>query len=691
MLKRLICLLLFTLSFAFFPVFAIEKPKGWMMLTGNWADRDKWITPIDTTGRSIPQWVIIRSNMHKESRWSEINFDLKLMDNTSSPQFGLLLNVKSKDDYQLLRICNTTTNPVVQLLRWQYGYYRMWQELKLPEPLVAETSYNLSVQRAPMVDKEDWRQWKIIVTDNTTKRILLKQGIENEQPAFGLGIIGFYSEMTGVSFGNFHIKSKAALAVSGSLRLAPLFSDGMVLQQGSKLRIWGKADLNKKIRIEIARHSYITNSNEAGDWKISIPPLKAQTGLELMVIVGKDSVIVRDVAVGEVWLASGQSNMEMRTWQTDISDLAKGLTDNDLRFFLQPQWSAPNPNFDSGGEWVKADSASVMGWSAIALGFAMELRRKLNVPVGIISSNWGGTAVESWMPRSELATDSVTLPILDRLNQYQLALEKGRLVESIFPWCWDVPGQRHTPGDLYNGMIAPHIPYTLKGMIWYQGESNSSRARQYEHLFPMLISSWRERWQNPNMSFYFVQLAGYDGKQSGSEIEDAWPHIREAQRLTLNRLKNTGMAVTTDIGQVTNIHPPYKREVGIRLSNLALHNDYGFKNIIRSSPLYESAIFESAQSTIYFSEVGAGLKVLTGESLKGFVIAGKDHRFIPATAIIQPDGRSIKVFNLIVINPVAVRYAWENNPADANLGNSANLPASPFRTDDWYLETDKDR
>ena len=506
-----------------------------------------------------------------------------------------------------------------------------------------------------------------------------------------MGIVGLYSETVGSSFGEFTISSSTALSVSGPLRLAPLFADGMVLQQKSKIRIWGKAEKGKKIRIKIAGNSYFTNSTETGEWLLSIPSLKAQTGLELKVISEKDTVTIRDVSVGEVWLASGQSNMEMRTWQSDMQIAAKGLKDNNLRFFLQPQWPSPHPNFDGGGEWVKADSVSVLGWSAVALSYALELRRKLNVPVGIISAHWGGTAIESWMPRSELATDSVTIPILIRVKQYQKALEQGNPTEGRFPWCWDVPGQRHTPGDLYNGMIAPLIPYTLEGVVWYQGESNSQRAKQYEHLFPLLISSWRKQWRLPNMSFYFVQIAGYDGKQSGSEIEGAWPHIREAQRLTLNRLKNTGMAVTTDLGQVMNIHPPFKREVGIRLANLALHDVYGFANIVRSSPIYCGVIFKSGQAVIQFSEVGEGLKLRTSEVLNGFSIAGGDHHFVPATAIIQSDGRSVKVFNLAVSNPAAVRYAWENNPVNANLENSASLPASPFRTDNWELTTDNSR
>lgn len=684
--------LVFVLGMLVMVIFSIpdivaQNQKDWNSLSRNW-DINECLIPSKENKNITTPWTITRVDQNEESIWNELSCDFMLT--TTTQKFGILLNIKNKDDYQLLRICNSVTNPVLQMLRWQYGKFRLWQEIKLPNQLSSEITYNLLLRRAPMVDKEDWRQWKIILTDNSAKQIILKQGIENEQPAFGVGTVGLYSETSDIRFCNFVITSKKTLTTSKALRFPPIFSDGMVLQQQTKIKIWGKANANEKIRIEIAEKSYNTISNKTSDWEIIIPPLKAQTELTIKVFSENDSLIINNVAVGEVWLASGQSNMEMRVWQTDVAEIANELlNDSDLRFFLQPQWPSPQPCFNSGGEWVKADSVSIMGWSAVALSYAFELRKKLQVPIGIISSNWGGTAAESWIPQSMLSTDSITSPILERVNQYQIDLEKGNPIENRYPWSWDVPGQRHTPGYLFNGMVAPHIPFSLKGVIWYQGESNSLRAKQYEHLFPMLISSWREKWQNPNMNFYFVQLSAYDGKQSGSEIEDAWPHLREAQRLTLNKMNNTGMAVSIDLGEKMNIHPYRKREIGIRLSKLALHDTYGFKNIIRSGPLYYNATFNSDHSIIHFTETGTGLKVLNGEILKKFLIAGEDRHFFPATAIILTDGKSIKIFSKEVKKPVAVRYAWENYPEKVNLGNSANLPASPFRTDDYKLELER--
>jgi sialate O-acetylesterase len=241
-------------------------------------------------------------------------------------------------------------------------------------------------------------------------------------------------------------------------------------------------------------------------------------------------------------------------------------------------------------------------------------------------------------------------------------------------------------------MIAPHFPFSISGVIWYQGESNANRAKQYEHLFPMLISSWRKSLNNSTLNFYFVQLAGYDGKQSGSEIVDAWPHLRESQRLTLNKFSDIGMVVATDLGSQTNIHPTRKLEIGNRLSRLALYDVYGFRDIVRSSPLFKSVTYNKRNEAIVsFIEIGDGLKALNNKPLTGFMIAGEDRQFVEAEATILPDGKSIKIYSPKVSSPVSVRYGWSNNPTDANLGNSANLPASPFRTDNWALETDNDK
>ncbi|MCK5822046.1 MAG: hypothetical protein KAH17_09165, partial [Bacteroidales bacterium] len=387
-------------------------------------------------------------------------------------------------------------------------------------------------------------------------------------------------------------------------------------------------------------------------------------------------------------MASGQSNMAMMVWQSDMASVAEqNLPDEDLRIFLQPQWPSSEPVFDSGGKWENSQTGNVSEWSALAYSFAKDLREELNVPVGIIGSYWGGTSAESWLPREDLAADPITKTILDEYNSAQQSLESALPIIGVHPF--NVPDQSHAPGYLYNGMIHPHIQSAIKGVIWYQGESNTLRAEQYETLFPMLIRSWRDVWDLPEMSFFFVQLAGYDGQQSGNEIESAWPHIREGQRLTLNKLDNTGMAVALDLGDPTNIHPFRKRELGERLVRLALHDVYGYENVVRCGPLYESVFFDRNRATISFTETDLGLEIRNGGELQGFMIAGSDKQFLPASAAINTEGKSIRVWSDKINSPVAVRYAWANNPIEANLMNNADLPASPFRTDDWPLYNDK--
>ncbi|WP_317162423.1 sialate O-acetylesterase [Alistipes sp. dk3624] len=262
------------------------------------------------------------------------------------------------------------------------------------------------------------------------------------------------------------------------------------------------------------------------------------------------------------------------------------------------------------------------------------------------------------MPRSELVEDPVTKPIHDRFVQSIHQLENGLPVEERFPWCWDVAGQRHTPGDLFNGMVAPLIPYGISGILWYQGESSASKARQYGHLFPMLVDSWRERWGDPDLKFYFVQLAGYDGRESGSEIESAWPHLRDVQRRLLDRRENTGMVVAFHLGDSLNIHPPYKKEVGARLANLALHDVYVFRDIVRSSPLLDGVEYRDGAAVLTFRETADGLS--SGRRQAAFRFFGRRRRpaFPPGYGYGQSGRGRRDRPSEAVPSPVAVRYGW---------------------------------
>lgn len=670
-------------------LFATGYETNWKEISGKWIFDGKEVCPDENYKQEDDQFLCTRKDLTLGSHWEALSVDFQLKDINN--KFGVLLNYNDESDYQLLRISNSGVKTVVQMLRWQYGYFRLWQEALLDSTLFVNTTYCLEIEKAPLVDREDWREWKIIIKEKDSGKVLLKQGVDNEQPAFGQGVVGLFSEKTEVLFSGFRIDSKYPLLENGALTLAPVFKDHMVLQQGKEINVWGKYKANQNVKIRIGEETYKVISDEFGNWSLVIPPLNAQTCLEIKITTQDANILIKDVAVGEVWFASGQSNMEMRAWQTDVAESVSELDESsDLRFFLQPNWPAPYPKFNSGGEWLIADSANALGFSAVALRFAVQLQRKLKVTVGIISSNWGGTAIESWLPDSALKSDSQTVDIAKQMDQFQQALEKGEPINVGFPDNWNVPGQRHTPGYLYNGMVYPHSKFSIRGFIWYQGESNANKAYQYEALFKMLISSWREVWQDPELHFLCVQLAGYGGNQSGANIKNAWPQIREAQRVVLNEFRNTGMATAIDLEQGDNIHPKYKKEIGDRLARLALVDVYKFEGIVRSSPLFVDFALDADAAIVNFSNVGEGLEITDGKSLRGFVIAGKNKEFVEATAIIRPDGKSIKVYNKNVKEPVAVRYAWKNNPIDANLGNSDGLPAVPFRTDNWILFADED-
>lgn len=660
---------------------AYGEASRWETLSGKWQTGASGIVP---EAGEQPCLLVDRSGLW-DCEWFNLSVNFRLSDVCAGAGFGVALHIENKDDYHLLRITPAAGYTALQTLRWQYGNFRMWQEAHFPV-LQPEREYNLSIVRAPVVDREDWRPWKIVVTDNADGTVLLKIGIENHMPAFGLGVTGLYAACDAVTFTDYSLDRPVPENLAGNLRLPMVFSDGMVLQRGRRVPVWGRAAAGASVRLTFAGKSYKTRADSAGDWKILLRPLAADTGLVMRVVSGKDTATLRDVAVGEVWFASGQSNMEMKVWESNVPM----VSDPDIRLFVPFQWSSQEPVFTAGGRWQKADSEGVPRWSAVSYAFAQELKERLGVPVGVIGAYFGGTAIESWMPRSELVEDPVTKPIHDRFVQSIHQLENGLPVEERFPWCWDVAGQRHTPGDLFNGMVAPLIPYGISGILWYQGESSASKARQYGHLFPMLVDSWRERWGDPDLKFYFVQLAGYDGRESGSEIESAWPHLRDVQRRLLDRRENSGMVVAFHLGDSLNIHPPYKKEVGARLANLALHDVYGFKDIVRSSPLLDGVEYRDGAAVLTFRETADGLSSGDGKPLSGFSVAGEDRRFHPATATVNPDGVGVTVRSEAVPSPVAVRYGWANFTREANLVNSAGLPAAPFRTDEWPLPTDDD-
>ncbi|UCG50134.1 MAG: hypothetical protein JSU94_10160 [Phycisphaerales bacterium] len=483
------------------------------------------------------------------------------------------------------------------------------------------------------------------------------------------------------------------------VRLPAVIGDNMVLQGGGKAPIWGWAEPKElvTVRIGAGAKARTVRAGEDGRWMLKIDVPDAGGPYE-MTIRGKNTITVRNILVGEVWVCSGQSNMQWPVQRAANSAQEIAAADYPkIRLFTVQRKVADSPQSDCTGQWAECSSATAGGFSAVAYFFGRELHKELDVPVGLIHTSWGGTPAESWTRREVLEGEEDFAPILERhdemiarypeakrqyerrLEQWKQAAKKARAEGKKAPGrprTPSGPGSSRTPGGLYNAMIAPLIPYSIKGAIWYQGEANAGRAYQYRKLFGAMIRNWRQDWGQGDFAFLFVQLANYMAV-APEPGESAWAELREAQSMALG-LANTGMAVIIDIGEANNIHPKNKQDVGRRLALWALAGSYG-KDVVYSGPIYKSMEVRSGEVVLHFDHAGGGL-VGRGGALKGFAVAGEDRKFVWADARIE--GETVVVRSEKVGRPVAVRYAWANNPV-CNLYNREGLPASPFRTDDW--------
>jgi sialate O-acetylesterase len=428
-----------------------------------------------------------------------------------------------------------------------------------------------------------------------------------------------------------------------------LFGEGIVLQRGQDLYVWGTADPEEKVTVELSTGRSGTAVGAAADkdgkWKLKLPPIKEAGGPYQLTVQGKNKIVLKDVYVGEVWVCSGQSNME---WRLDkCADKDKHIENSKnpkIHLFTVPRSRPKEPQTQLNGKWVECGPDTVGPFSGVAYFFGRDLQKALNVPVGLIHTSVGGTASEEW----------TSMKVLDANPEH-----KGKI------------GNQAT---LYNGMIAPLIPYAIKGAIWYQGESNAGRAELYRTAFPLMIKNWRDDWGQGDFPFLFVQLAPYE--KAGGD----WPRLREAQLMTL-KVPNTAMAVITDVGEKNDIHPPRKEPVGARLALAARAVAYKEK-IEYSGPLFDKMQTDGDKAVLSFTHVGKGLEC-KGETLTGFTVAGEDKVFHEAKAEIKGD--KVVVTCDKVHRPVAVRFGWANYPV-VNLWNKDGLPASPFRTDDWPKE-----
>ena len=483
------------------------------------------------------------------------------------------------------------------------------------------------------------------------------------------------------------------------VRMPNIFSSNMVLQQKSKVAIWGWAEPGEQVRVKGSWDWFWGESERAdvnGKWMVKIKTPKAGGPFKLTVR-GKNDLCFENVIIGEVWVCSGQSNMEIAMEgagdDTPIEGgegEIKNATYPMIRLFTVENNATANPQDDCRGEWVECSPESVKTFSAVAYFYGKELYKNLKVPIGLIDTTWGGTVAEAWTREEILKNDPELKIIIENsaknLSKWQEDASKAEnesKPEPEKPWFIQ---KRNLPSHLYNAMISPIIPYGIKGVIWYQGESNVTKAYQYRKLFPAMIKNWRDDWGRGDFPFYFVQLASYINHQpgvpikveKGHPVDEYWAELREAQLMTFRNVKNTGMAVTIDIGEADQVHPAKKKEVGQRLALWALAHDYK-KNVVYSGPLYKKMEIDDNKIRCKFDFAQSDLKA-EGDEVEGFAIAGKDKKFMWAKAII--DGSNVIVWNDEVKEPVAVRYAWARYPF-CNLYNRENLPASPFRTDDW--------
>lgn len=475
-----------------------------------------------------------------------------------------------------------------------------------------------------------------------------------------------------------------AAVTRAEVRLAALFSDNMVLQQGMQTPVWGWADEGEEVKVTF-RGKTVSAKPKNGKWMVKLPAQQAGGASDMLVVEGKNRIELHNVVVGEVWICSGQSNMELGLKQAfegekDIQGSANPL----LRLFHVPKTRANEPRDDVKASWKEAGPETTANFSAVGYYFGRDLQKARNVPVGLIETDWGGSPAEVWMSEAVLqANPQYKRDILDAYQASLAAMEKQETKNrkgARVPW---------KPAELYNGMIAPLIPYAFKGAIWYQGESNAGRAHQYRTLFADMIRNWRKDWGEGDFTFLAVQLAPFDkGKKRSLEeinaapVESDWAELREAQLLATETLPKVGMAVITDVGEKDDIHPKKKEPVGARLALAARGIAYGEK-IEYSGPVYRSMKVNGDKAVLSFEHVDGGLEARDGE-LKGFAICGEDKKFVWGKAEIEGD--KIMVSSPQVQKPVAVRFGWSDYPV-VNLWNKAGLPATPFRTDHFPMIT----
>ncbi|MEN6385327.1 MAG: sialate O-acetylesterase [Phycisphaerales bacterium] len=467
------------------------------------------------------------------------------------------------------------------------------------------------------------------------------------------------------------------------LKVAGIFQTEMVLQKASKVPVWGESDPDQIVKIDFINKTYKTKADKCGKWKLKMDLHNYGGPYKMKVYTDSNTISFEDIMVGEVWLCGGQSNMQ---WPVSKSNNAKeeirDASHPNIRICSIDKKFLDYPANDLSTKWNRCTAETIENFSAVGYFFGRDLQKDINVPVGLIMCAWGGSTIEAWTSRqtlNSLPEFKKTMAAYSEINSTEIMKKNKSISSSALRRKLEILGHKK-PFGAFNGMINPIIPYSIKGVIWYQGEANASRAYQYRSLFPALIKDWRNRWEQGDFPFLFVQLAGFK-EQSAEPNDSEWAELREAQTMAL-KLPNTGMALAIDIGELQSIHPKNKQEVGRRLALIALEKVYG-KDVKSSGPMFSKMEIDKNNINLYFDFAYKGLKS-KGIKLRGFAIANKDKKFKWAEAEIK--GKKVVVHSDEIKNPIAVRYDWDGYPT-GNLYNSEDLPACPFRTDDFQLTT----
>ena len=493
-----------------------------------------------------------------------------------------------------------------------------------------------------------------------------------------------------------------APVLRAELKLPAIIGDHMVLQQNQSDPIWGWDTPGTKITVSFAGQDYSATAGSDGKWVVKLAPLPANATPRTLTVVGSTKLEVSDVLVGEVWMCSGQSNMGFtlaRDWNGDLEAAAAKLPN--LRLISIPRVGTQELLKDFKGQWQPSTTAAALNFSALGFLYGRYLHEILNVPVGLIDNSWGGSAAEAWVRRSSLENNPRFKQLLAAAVKREAELlpdqGKAELDKLMADWkaaclkagATNPPWQpenwlagKSRPGNIFAGVLHPTLGYGIKGVIWYQGESNAERAYEYGSLFPFMIEQWRQEWGQGDFPFYWVQLANYKAEQTNPG-ESGWAELRETQTKTM-QLKNTGQAVIIDLGEGKDIHPRNKHDVAARLVRWALVKDYGMKLPYRS-PEFKRVAFTGNKALVTFDCFGSKLRPFGVAEPRGFAICGADQVWHWATGTMVGTDQ-VQVSSPAVAAPLAVRSAWADNPV-CNLFSNDGLPVTPFRTDDFEMTT----